>query len=198
VTHRFVTKRDSCNYTLQGESFVSKPECVDAYNREFVRLMGEAGWTATDCVNRLGLSKGAISQYRNGITRPSLQVLRLFASLSGVQLKLPGEAPPPDPLTSVSDQERRILLTLRRIPSDQRIAIANMLTAVAGPEPVDGHSEDETEKVASAATAVLAAAVVVQTSQSEPVSVGDASKPTAQLRSDSGKSDRKGRRIRSV
>lgn len=198
VTHRFGAKRDSCNHTLQGESFVSKPVCMDAYNREFVRLMGEAGWTATDRVNRLGLSKGAISQYRNGITRPSLQVLRLFASLSGVQLTLPGETPPPDPLTSVSDQERRILLTLRRIPSDQRIAIAAMLTAVAGPAPVDEHTADETVKVVSAATELLEAAVAVQTSESEPASGGDASKPPVQRRSGAGKSDRNERRIRSV
>lgn len=196
VTHRFVTKRDSCNYTLQGESFVSKPEQMDSYNREFVRLMAEAGWTASDCVNRLGLSKGAISQYRNGITRPSLQVLRLFSSLAGVALALPGERPPPDPMSSVSDQERAILLTLRRIPAAQRTAIADMLIAVAGPAPEREDTVETKGSAIAAAEIVKKAAAIAEAKPSQ--SAADASsEPESLVQKVSTKLVRAARKVQS-
>lgn len=91
----------------------------------------ESGWTSQICVERLGLSKGAISQYRNGVTRPSLQVLRLYSALSGVPLALPGERPPPNAGVALTDQEKEIVRMVRSFGPTQRCAITSMLAAIA-------------------------------------------------------------------
>lgn len=65
----------------------------DPLNQEFVRLMAESGWTAEQCADVLGVTRGAVSQYRNGHTRPSITVLRLFSLKCGIPLTLSGEKP---------------------------------------------------------------------------------------------------------
>ena len=145
---------------------------MDSFNREFVRLMAESGWTSSDCVARLGLSKGAISQYRNGITRPSLQVLRLYSALTGIPLQIVGEKPPPTrPQIQMTEQEEGILALIRRFDPAQRSALAGMLTAMSAERldspPVPRQSTDPAV-VATAAQIVADAAAAVERRTSRP------------------------------
>ena len=101
-------------------------------NREFVRLMQEASWTPTDCVQKLGLSKGVISQYRSGSTRPSLQVLRLFSLITGIHLQIPGETTPALHQSQVHllPGEEKFILALRTIPPQIRWNVIDAITSL--------------------------------------------------------------------
>ncbi len=141
----------------------------------------ESGWTSQICVERLGLSKGAISQYRNGITRPSLQVLRLFSALSGVPLALPGEKPLGKGGITLTDQEERILNLVRGFGPAQRSAIASMLTSLADAAAPDG-SGPPTSTADPVVHAVALDAVqnaVLASESGKPATAGGASKRSA-------------------
>jgi transcriptional regulator with XRE-family HTH domain len=171
-----VAKRDSCNYTLQGKVSFLNFRLMDAFNREFVRLMAESGWTSKVCMERLGLSKGAISQYRNGITRPSLQVLRLFSALSGYPLQIPGESPPQArELRPLTEQEDLMLELIRQFGPNQRSAIAALLAAMTPNS--ESHPAVEVTPSTDAAVIQAAGAVVADAARHIAVSAAGSGPP---------------------
>jgi transcriptional regulator with XRE-family HTH domain len=98
---------------------------------EFVRLQAESGWVPADCVRELGITKGVVSQYRSGTTRPSLQVLRLFSMRTGIPLGLPGESIPQRQMPRLDRSEENLIGALRRIPPQQRRLVSDSICQIA-------------------------------------------------------------------
>ena len=47
-------------------------------NREFIALKDACGWSGSEIARRLDLSAGAVSQFLNGVTKPSSQTINFF------------------------------------------------------------------------------------------------------------------------
>ncbi len=51
---------------------------MDPLSKEFLALLQTSGWTKAEAARRLEVTPSLISQYANGVTRPSPQMVRLF------------------------------------------------------------------------------------------------------------------------
>lgn len=51
---------------------------MDDLSVEFMRLLRSSGWSKAEAARQLDVTPSLISQYANGVTRPSPQMLRLF------------------------------------------------------------------------------------------------------------------------
>jgi transcriptional regulator with XRE-family HTH domain len=51
---------------------------MDALAKEFVRMVGQSGWTQRKVARQLELTDGAVSHIMNGRNRPSPSVVKLF------------------------------------------------------------------------------------------------------------------------
>ena len=106
---------------------------MDDYNKQFVALMQESGWLPEDIVRELGITKGAVSQYRSGKTRPSLTVLRLFGARTNLPLALiDGESKETDQIkTRLEPWEISSLESLRQLKPDIRMEIVGHIARLA-------------------------------------------------------------------
>jgi transcriptional regulator with XRE-family HTH domain len=103
---------------------------VTERNQEFVRLLAESGWSVKECATALGVTGGAISQFRSGHTVPSLTLLRLFSGISGIPLRLAGE-PEPLKVENLQPWERRALEGLRNLPTGVRTQYIDHISKLA-------------------------------------------------------------------
>ena len=123
-------------------------------NDEFVRLLANSGWKQARAAKELGLRTSTVSRYVSGQTKPSIQVLRLFAGILSEKLLLPGEPTPSfsDGPRWLEDWEADALAVLRRVEPKRRrraiSAIKELLEAFAGhgsiaPRPIDPVTDSE-------------------------------------------------------
>lgn len=106
---------------------------MDDYNKQFVALMQESGWLPEDIVRELGITKGAVSQYRSGKTRPSLTVLRLFGARTNLPLALiEGESKEINHgKTTLEPWEISSLASLRQLKPEIRMELVGHIARLA-------------------------------------------------------------------
>lgn len=96
---------------------------MDELNQEFLRLLSASGWKQSRAAAELHLDPGTVSRYVSMEARPSLTVLRLFATLIGERLLVGENADGRvvhDAPRALESWEQDVLSRFRRLPPTQR------------------------------------------------------------------------------
>ena len=98
---------------------------MDKFTKEFRWLVERSGWRQSRIADELALSRGTVTDYMSGRTKPSLTVLRLFSRLINQPLDLPNEAIPTALEGRVLEEwESSLFASIRKANPSKRKAIA--------------------------------------------------------------------------